>query len=153
MKYSYITLLWAASVAFGASAATDIGSIKSAAVPPAAHTVLIDGFHNDIHPQGWLREILERQNSGLTSHPEAMSYPFDSNLWVGELERDSENRGADWWRYEQTAYYLDGLTRLGFLLDDEALIATAAANVDWIHSRSNFRWKQKYAKLRGAECM
>ncbi len=105
---------------------------KSAAVPMPPYAVFTDGFHKDITPKGWLREILERQNNGLTSHPEAMSYPFDSKLWVGELERDSENRGADWWRYEQTAYYVDGLTRLGYLLDDEGLLEIARANVDWV---------------------
>ena len=100
----------------------------------APYAVYGEGLHADIEPEGWLKEILVRQDSGLTSHPEAMSYPFDSNLWVGELERDSESRGADWWRYEQTAYYLDGLTRLGLLLDDARLLAIARENIDWVLS-------------------
>ena len=103
-------------------------------VPMAPYAVYGEGLHADIEPEGWLKEILVRQDSGLTSHPEAMSYPFDSNLWVGELERDSESRGADWWRYEQTAYYLDGLTRLGLLLDDARLLAIARENIDWVLS-------------------
>lgn len=49
---------------------------KSAAVPMPPYAVFTDGFHKDITPKGWLREILERQNNGLTSHPEAMSYPL-----------------------------------------------------------------------------
>lgn len=100
----------------------------------APYALYGEGLHADIQPEGWLKEILVRQDSGLTSHPEAMSYPFDSKLWVGELERDSESRGADWWRYEQTAYYLDGLTRLGILLDDAHLLAIARENIDWVLS-------------------
>ncbi len=103
-------------------------------VPVAPYALYGEGLHADIQPEGWLKEILVRQDSGLTSHPEAMSYPFDSKLWVGELERDSESRGADWWRYEQTAYYLDGLTRLGILLDDAHLLAIARENIDWVLS-------------------
>ena len=103
-------------------------------VPVAPYALYGEGLHADIQPEGWLKEILVRQDSGLTSHPEAMSYPFDSKLWVGELERDSESRGADWWRYEQTAYYLDGLTRLGLLLDDAHLLAIARENIDWVLS-------------------
>ena len=30
--------------------------------------------------------------------------------------------GQDWWRYEQTAYYVDGLLRLGYAIGDEAFI-------------------------------
>lgn len=105
---------------------------QSVCVPIAPFAVFNDGLHADIAPEGWLKEILVRQDEGLTSHPEAMSYPFDSDLWVGDLERDSESRGSDWWRYEQTAYYLDGLTRLGYLLDDENLLAVTQANMDWV---------------------
>ena len=105
---------------------------SSTPVPMPDHAAFTDGFHADIRPEGWLREILKRQDDGLTSHPEAMSYPFDSDLWVGELQRDSDKRGADWWRYEQTAYYLDGLTRLGYLLGDSTLLNVAKENVEWV---------------------
>lgn len=56
------------------------------------YAVFTDGLHDDIVPGGWLKEILVRQDNGLSSHPEAMSYPFDSKLWVGELKRDTESR-------------------------------------------------------------
>ena len=114
------------SVAINGSAANDeIVKAGSTAVPMPQYAVFTDGLHDDIVPGGWLKEILVRQDNGLSSHPEAMSYPFDSKLWVGELKRDMESRGADWWRYEQTAYYVDGLMRLGYLLDDEKLLSVA----------------------------
>lgn len=83
------------SIALGVSAllAVNVFAISpvSKTVPIPQHAVFIDGFHADIRPHGWLKEILVRQDSGLTSHPEAMSYPFDSDLWIGDLKRDSEN--------------------------------------------------------------
>ena len=101
-----------------------------APLPPYA--MYNEGLIEQITPQGWIAEILKRQNEGLTGHPEAMDYPFDSCLWAGELERDASNRGADWWRFEQTAYYLDGLIRLGYLIDDEALKSTGYENIKYV---------------------
>ncbi|MBQ7268342.1 MAG: glycoside hydrolase family 127 protein [Bacteroidales bacterium] len=71
----------------------------------------------DIRAEGWLKEKLITQREGLTGHPEALSYPYNTCLWAGEIPRMGTH-GQDWWRYEQTAYYTDGLLRLGYLLDD-----------------------------------
>ncbi|MDE5940791.1 MAG: glycoside hydrolase family 127 protein [Muribaculaceae bacterium] len=82
-----------------------------------------EGLIGSIKPRGWLKEYLHRQASGLTGHPEAIDYPYNTCLWAGEIERKNESPYAkDWWRYEQTAYYTDGLLRLGYLLDNDTLI-------------------------------
>ena len=101
-------------------------------VPAAPYGVYSEGMIDRIQPEGWLKEILERQAEGLSGHPEAMAYPYNSVLWAGELERDSQSRGADWWRFEQTAYYLDGIARLGFLLDDERFLSVWQENIDYV---------------------
>ncbi len=101
-------------------------------IPAPPYAAFSEGLIDKIQPQGWLKEILERQRDGLTGHPEAMAYPYNSVLWAGKLERDSESRGADWWRFEQTAYYLDGLTRLGFLLDDKKFLDLWQENIDYV---------------------
>ena len=82
----------------------------------------------DVEPQGWIMEYLQGQKAGLTGHPEALSYPYTTNLWDGEIPRMGKH-GRDWWRYEQTAYYTDGLIRLGYLIDDEAMIEKAMAGI------------------------
>ena len=101
-------------------------------VPAAPYGVFSEGMIGRIQPEGWLKEILDRQADGLSGHPEAMAYPYNTVLWAGELERDSESRGADWWRFEQTAYYLDGIARLGFLLDDQRFLDVWQENIDYV---------------------
>jgi hypothetical protein len=104
------------------------------AIPVAPHAVFAEGLISDITPEGWVREILQRQKDGLTGHPEAMSYPFDSCCWAGNLEMSKNPHywGSDWWRFEQSAYYVDGFSRLGYVLDDEELMAKGKANVDYV---------------------
>ena len=75
-------------------------------------SVFSEGLIGNIQPKGWVKEILVRQKSGLTGHPEAMAYPYNTCLWNGEIRRNSEEYGDDWWCYEQTAYYTDALLRL-----------------------------------------
>lgn len=84
----------------------------------------------DIRPEGWLLETLQTQKEGLTGHPEALSYPYNTCLWDGEIPRMGTH-GQDWWRYEQTAYYTDGLLRLGYLLDDRELIGKGEAGISY----------------------
>lgn len=95
-----------------------------------------------IKPQGWLGEFLNRQRTGLTGHPEALSYPYNTCLWGGEIiRRNSSSGAADWWCYEQTAYYTDGLLRLGYLLDDKQMIAKGEVGIAYTidHAAANGR--------------
>ena len=87
-----------------------------------------DANLRDIRPQGWLLEYLQTQKTGLTGHPEALSYPYNTCLWDGEIPRMGTH-GRIWWRYEQTAYYTDGLIRLGYLLGDEEMVAKAERGI------------------------
>ena len=105
-----------------------------------AEFVFQEGLIADITPKGWLLEFLLRQKTGLTGHPEALSYPYNTCLWAGEIPRNG-NYGQDWWRYEQTAYYTDGLLRLGYLLDDEELITKGEQGIKYTmaHPQSNGR--------------
>ena len=124
--------------------ATIVGSF---AIADAQHTVYSDygryggGNVDNVTANGWLGEFLNRQKTGMTGHPEAISYPFNSCLWAGNLKREAENHGSGWWRYEQTAYYTDGLLRLGYLLDDKALIDKGEAGIFYTlqHAADNGR--------------
>lgn len=122
-----------ASIAFSLSALT--ASAQS-------YAVYHEGLINDIQPKGWLLEFLTRQKTGLTGHPEAMAYPYNTCLWAGEIPRVNENPDAkDWWRYEQTAYYTDGLLRLGYLLKDNSFIEKGESGINYTieHAQANGR--------------
>lgn len=88
-----------------------------------------------IKPEGWLKEYLVRQQKGLTSHPKEHGFPFNTQLWEGEIN----NKSNSWWPYEQTAYYLDGMMRLGLLLNDQAKIDTFKRNIQWVVTHPNSR--------------
>ena len=100
----------------------------SAEVAPFAK--FTDGMLSKTRPAGWLGETCKLQSDGLTGHPEALSYPYDTCLWAGEIPRMGKH-GQDWWRYEQTAYYADGLLRLGYATGDESFIKKGEENIDY----------------------
>ena len=87
-----------------------------------------DGMLSKTRPTGWLERTCRLQADGLTGHPEALSYPYNTCLWAGTIPRMGTH-GQDWWRYEQTAYYTDGLLRLGYALGDRRLIEKGEAGV------------------------
>ena len=90
-----------------------------------------------IEPHGWLQTMLQRQHDGLTGHPEAMSYPYNTCLWAGEISRPDETYGQNWWRYEQTAYYTDGLLRLGYETGDDTMVAKAMEGIEYTLTHPN----------------
>lgn len=105
-----------------------------------------------IKPQGFIREFLERQRSGLSGNFQAQKYPFQSCLWEGVIKagfRELDYRGNPrpipgpnrWWPYEQTGYLLDGLLRLGLLTGDEKMVALFQRNLDYLlaHAAGNGR--------------
>ncbi len=103
-------------------------AIAFAAVAP--YGKFEDGMLSKTRPAGWLECALRTQAAGLTGHPEALSYPYDSCLWAGKIQREG-GHGDGWWRYEQTGYYTDGLLRLGYALGDSGLIAKGEKGVDY----------------------
>ena len=117
---------------------------------PQAVGVLEDGLLDDITPKGWLKEFLQAQKDGMTGMPESMSYPYDSNLWDGEIVRNTDTYGSDWWRYEQTAYYTDGLVRLAYLLDDQELIQKGEAGIIYTLSHADSTGRLPHATFNKA---
>ena len=77
-----------------------------------------------IKPTGILRELLEKQMSGLTGNIEAAGFPYNISLW-GEEDYLSEDGNPVWWIYEQSAYWVDGFTRAAILLEDKSATARA----------------------------
>jgi uncharacterized protein len=83
-----------------------------------------------VKPEGWLRRYLEKQRHGLTGHLEVAGFPYDTRLWACGVIKKQD--GEPWWPYEQTAYFVDGLTRCGYLLGDPGLIAKAQSQFEYV---------------------
>ncbi|HOW96385.1 MAG TPA: glycoside hydrolase family 127 protein [Kiritimatiellia bacterium] len=88
-----------------------------------------------IRPAGWLRRWLERQRDGLTGHLEHAGYPFNTPGWRQDPIRWKGRAIRSWWPYEQVAYWVDGMTRLGLLLEDARLLRKASRQLDRVLAR------------------
>ena len=99
-----------------------------------------------IAPTGMLKEFAHRQDLGLASRFREQKFPFDTPMWDGGVggiklasivynDEDAETPSQEaWWPYEQSAYLLDGLVRLGFLLNDREKTALFRRNLDFLVS-------------------
>ncbi len=101
---------------------------------------------SSIVPEGFPREFLKRQKSGLSGNFREQGYPFDTEMWegIGKIRfREHEYGGREmpppalntWWPYEQCSYLLDGLVRLGILLEDRECMETFEKNLKAFFSR------------------
>lgn len=127
-KNILLTIVASVAISFIANAGNPLSN-ESIGITP--NGVFGEGLICNIKAQGWIGEFLSRQRTGMTGHPEALSYPYNTVLWDGEITRDSDSHGGDWWRYEQTAYYTDGLIRLGYVLGDKAMIDRAVDGIKY----------------------
>lgn len=118
------TLLICASLLVSLASAATAGSVQR-------HARFQELSPDTVRPQGWLAEALARQVSGMSGHREVHGYPFDTCLWSGEIPRQGTH-GLDWWRYEQTAYLVDGLTRLAHVTGNRDLLALSEANMSYV---------------------
>ncbi len=86
---------------------------------------------SSITPKGWLLRYLQLQKEGLTGHLEEAGFPFDTVSWaVGDEASSSVTPNPEWWPYEQTAYWLDGMARTAELLRDEELLSRVDAVIE-----------------------
>lgn len=85
-----------------------------------------------IHTDGWLKNFLKNQESGLTGHLDEIGEPFSNIGWDRPTVTDGDgNETPHWWPYEQTAYWTDGLERCGQLLDSEFLLDKSGKSIEY----------------------
>jgi len=94
------------------------------------HARYFETYLTSTTPAGWLQRWLELQKHGLTGHLEVAGYPFNTRMWAGPAL--PMTHGEPWWPYEQTAYWIDGLIRCGYLLGDDALLKKSKQQIDHV---------------------
>ena len=85
-----------------------------------------------VTPRGWIKSWLQRQEDGLTGHPENMAYPYDTCMYAGKIPPPAVKHGEIWWPYEQSGYFVDGAVRLNHLIDSPNARKIPVANLKYI---------------------
>ena len=63
-----------------------------------------------LRPEGWLKTMLEKERDGFPGHLDEIGYPFNLPCWT--LKSMADGGFEQWWPYEQTAYWMDAMTRI-----------------------------------------
>ena len=83
-----------------------------------------------VEPAGWLRDWAQSAREGITGHLDEW-HPTFADGWKGiPVQSPGAKPDGTGWPIEQSAYWLDGALRLGFVLHDEALIKKIRARLD-----------------------
>jgi hypothetical protein len=83
-----------------------------------------------VQPQGWLRDWAQSACQGITGHLDER-HPTFADGWKGiPIHAPFANADGTGGPLEQSAYWLDGALRLGFVMRDEALIKKIRARLD-----------------------
>ena len=84
----------------------------------------------EIQPAGWLLDFLERQANGLTGNVAVSGYPYGYKFW-GTQADNTKGSYQDWWPYEQTAYWIDGALKCGYLAGKTELYKQAFEEINF----------------------
>ena len=83
-----------------------------------------------VKPEGWLNDWAQKAATGITGHLDQHSKTFEKG-WSGEsFEAMNVKEEGTGWPLEQSAYWLDGLVRLAWILDDPALKQKVKSRLD-----------------------
>jgi hypothetical protein len=83
-----------------------------------------------VQPSGWLRDWAQAARDGITGHLDEDS-PVFADGWKGTpIKWTGAASDGTGWPLEQSAYWMDGALRLGFVLQDRALINKIRARLD-----------------------
>ncbi|VGO18747.1 beta-L-arabinofuranosidase domain-containing protein [Pontiella sulfatireligans] len=82
-----------------------------------------------IQPRGWLETMAQAASDGHTGHMEEINEQGKYSLPVASW-KNINKKARGWANYEQEGYYLDGLVRLAYQLNDPELIAKAKGEID-----------------------
>jgi len=85
-----------------------------------------------VRPTGWLGDWARDAAAGITGHLDERAEVFKHGYKGYHFEARGVKAPGVGWPVEQCAYWLDGLVRLAYILDDPQLIAKARARLDLV---------------------
>jgi len=97
---------------------------------PPVKTALLPLPPGAVEPQLWLRDWAVAMREGITGHLDE-HHPVFADGWKGKaIAWTGAKADGTGWPIEQSAYWLDGSIRLGYILHDQALIEKTRARLD-----------------------
>ncbi len=94
----------------------------------------------EIKAQGWIKEYLKTQATGMTGNLHKVGEPFSGKYWDEDeqaiLQKTDRFLGGlnskndAWVPFEQTGYWIDGMVRAGYLTEDEELLEKVAPKIN-----------------------
>ncbi|TSA37036.1 MAG: hypothetical protein D4R65_01805 [Verrucomicrobiaceae bacterium] len=83
-----------------------------------------------VEPTGWLRDWALAAGKGITGHLDERAETYAKG-WSGQdFKAGGVKEKGTGWPLEQCAYWLDGLVRMAYILNDPDLIAKAKSRLD-----------------------
>lgn len=91
---------------------------------------------SNIRATGWMKRYLDTQDKGLTGNMDKIGGPFVNEYWGNYSAQNIQNaddvflgglevKKVGWVPFEQTAYWIDGMIRCGYLSDNKRLTEKA----------------------------
>lgn len=89
-----------------------------------------------VKPEGWLKDWAQDAANGITGHLDEYEKVFEYG-WLGRdiSARQSDGDGvisSTGWLLEQSAYWIDGALKLGYMLNDSSLIHKTSVRLDGV---------------------
>lgn len=104
-------------------------------VPPTALAPMLPLQWGTVNPTGWIRDWAEAASNGAVS-PE-VSWFASGNETNGRANGWKNGQPA-WGMDEQSAYWIDGMTRLGLVLNDSRLLARVEEDINGVIAGNAF---------------
>lgn len=108
----------------------DMRAVCEGAKGPKANYPFIPLPPGAVRPAGWLNDWARSAADGITGHLDERADVFRHGYRGYHFEARGVKANGTGWPVEQCAYWLDGLVRLAYILDDPRLIAKARSRLD-----------------------
>lgn len=82
----------------------------------------------NIKPLGWIKSFLDCQAEGIVGHLHEIGYPFDRFSW--QYKSLTDGGYAQWWPYEQNAYWIDSVVRNAVTTDNDKLLDVVMGQIE-----------------------